>query len=259
MPTPASSPGASTDTSTGTETCSLCGGAGFVRHPVPFGHPDFGQAFPCQCQVKKGKKAGLWQEMGGPGPELLKRMTFDKFDRRGELPPEQRQNLEQALRLAREFAKEPEGWLVFLGVSGCGKTHLATAIANHRLAQGQAVSFASIHELLDHLRSAYSPEAKTSYDDTFEGVKKAPLLILDNLGAHSTSPWAEEKLFQIINYRYNNRVPTLFTSHKRLEEIVDQIASRMGDPGLSIVFFITAPMYAAPRPAERPHRRLRPS
>ncbi len=185
-------------------------------------------------------------------------MTFEKFDRRAELPPEQRQNLEQALRLAREFAKEPEGWLVFLGVSGCGKTHLATAIANHRLAQGQAVFFASIPELLDHLRSAYGPEAKLSYDDTFEGVKKAPLLILDDLGAHSPSPWAEEKLFQIINYRYNNRVPTLFTSRKELGKIEEQIASRMADPGLSTVFIVTAPPYSTGRPAERPPRRWRP-
>ena len=258
MPTPTSSPGANTDTSTATESCGLCGGAGFVRHPVPFGHPDFGQAFPCQCLVKKGKKAGLWHEMGGPGPELLKRMTFEKFDRRAELPPEQRQNLEQALRLAREFAKEPEGWLVFLGVSGCGKTHLATAIANHRLGQGQAVFFASVPELLDHLRSAYGPEAKLSYDDTFEGVKKAPLLILDDLGAHSPSPWADEKLFQIINYRYNNRVPTLFTSRKELDKMEKQIESRMADPGLSTVFIVTAPGYATGRPAERPPRRWPP-
>ena len=258
MPTHTSSPGANTDTSTATESCRLCGGAGFVRHPVPFGHPDFGQAFPCHCQVKKGKKAGLWQEIGGPGPELLKRMVFDKFDRRAELPQEQRQNLEQALRLAREFAKEPEGWLVLLGVSGCGKTHLATAIANHRLAQGQAVFFASVPDLLDHLRSAYGPEAKLSYDDTFEGVKKAPLLILDNLGAHSTSPWAEEKLFQTINYRYNNRLPTLFTSLKLLEQMEVQIASRMADPGLSTIFHITTPPYSTGRPAERPARRWRP-
>lgn len=257
MPTPASSPGANTDTSTGTESCPLCGGAGFIYHPVPFGHPDFGQAFPCRCLTKRGKKAGLWQELGGPGPELLKRMTFEKFDRRAELTPEQRQNLGEALRNAREFAREPEGWLVFLGVSGCGKTHLATAIANYRLAQGQAVFFASIPELLDHLRSAYGPEATASYDETFERVKRTPLLILDNLGGHYTSPWAEEKLFQIINYRYNYRVPTVFTSRKELDKMEEQIASRMADPGLSTVFIITAPMYAAPRPPERPHRRLR--
>ena len=258
MPTPASSPGANTDTSTSTESCPLCGGAGFIYRPVPFGHPDFGQAFPCQCLAKKGKKAGLWQELGGPGPELMKRMTFEKFDRRAELTPEQRQNLEQALRLAREFAKEPEGWLVFLGVSGCGKTHLATAIANHRLAQGQAVYFASVPELLDHLRSAYGPEATTSYDETFERVKRTPLLILDNLGAHSTSPWAEEKLFQVVNYRYNNRLPTVFTSRKELDKMEEPITSRMADPGLSTWFIVTAPPYATGRPAERSPRRWRP-
>jgi len=197
--------------------------------------------------------------MGGPGPELLKRMTFETFDRRAELPADERQNLGEALRNARDFAREPEGWLALLGRRSCGKTHLATAIANFRLAQGQAVFFASVPELLDHLRSSFGPDAKTSYDDTFERVKKAPLLILDNLGAHSTSPWADEKLFQIVNYRYNHRLPTLFTSRKRLEEIEEQIASRMADPGLSTQLLIKAPDYASGRPAERPPRRLRPS
>ena len=258
MPTPASSPGASTDTSTTTESCPHCGGAGFVYHPVPFGHPEFGQAFPCRCQEGKGKKTGLWQEMGGPGPELLKRMTFEKFDRRAELPPEERENLEKALRLARHFAEEPQGWLVFLGVSGCGKTHLAAAIANYRLAFGQPVFFASAPELLDHLRSAYGPESKLNYDDTFEGVKKAPLLILDNMGAHSTSPWAEEKLFQIINYRYNNRLPTVFTSRNELGKMEEQIGTRMADPDLSTPFFVTARPLFSGHPAERPPRRLHP-
>ena len=200
----------------------------------------------------------LWQELGGPGPELLKRMTFEKFDRRAELPPEQRQNLEQALRLAREFAKEPEGWLVFLGVSGCGKTHLATAIANHRLSQGQSVFFAFVPDLLDYLRSTFSPETRLGYDDTFERVKKTPLLILDNLWVGSATPWAEEKLFQIVNYRYNNRLPTVFTSRKRLEDIEERVASRLADPGLSTVFIVTAPMYATGRPTERPPRRWPP-
>jgi hypothetical protein len=65
---------------------------------------------------------------------------------------EVRRNLEQAYRLARRFAESPEGWLVFYGVPGCGKTHLAAAIANHRLHHGHPVFFAVVAELLDHLR-----------------------------------------------------------------------------------------------------------
>ena len=81
-------------------------------------------------------------------------MTFDNFDwKRVNLLPEQRENLEQAFRLALDFAESPEGWLVFLGVTGCGKTHLAAAIANYRYQANQSALFTVVPDFLDHLRS----------------------------------------------------------------------------------------------------------
>jgi DNA replication protein DnaC len=171
-------------------------------------------------------------------------MTFDKFDwRRVNLLPEQRQNLEQAFRLALSFAKSPEGWLVFMGITGCGKTHLAAAIANYRYQANQPVLFVVVPEFLDHLRSTFSPESKVSYDQLFERVKTAPLLILDDFGEQSTTPWAQEKLYQVINYRYNARLATVITARGSLDEIESRISSRLVDPRLSLVFNIIAPDY----------------
>ncbi len=180
----------------------------------------------------------------GPEFELQKSMTFDKFDwRRVNLLPEQRQNLEQAFRLALSFAKSPEGWLVFMGITGCGKTHLAAAIANYRYQANQPVLFVVVPEFLDHLRSTFSPESKVSYDQLFERVKTALLLILDDFGEQSTTPWAQEKLYQVINYRYNARLATVITARGSLDEIESRISSRLVDPRLSLVFNIIAPDY----------------
>jgi DNA replication protein DnaC len=171
-------------------------------------------------------------------------MTFDNFDhKRTELPLEQRQNLRQAFNLAVEFARSPEGWLIFQGVNGCGKTHLAAAIANYQLAQGKPVFFVVVPELLDHLRSTFSPDSKISYDEFFEKIKEVPLLILDDFGEQSATPWAQEKLYQLINYRYNARLPMVVTTCLSLEEIEPRISSRMVDPRISLVFNITAPDY----------------
>jgi len=176
--------------------------------------------------------------------ELLRNMTFDNFEhKRLELPLEQRQNLRQAFNLAVEFARSPEGWLTFQGINGCGKTHLAAAIANYQLAQGKPVFFVVVPELLDHLRSTFSPDSKTSYDEFFEKLKETPLLILDDFGEQSATPWAQEKLYQLINYRYNARLPTVVTTCFSLDEIETRISSRMVDPKLSVVFNITAPDY----------------
>ena len=185
----------------------------------------------------------------GTMPKLLKKMTFDEFDsKRINLPTEQRQNLREAFRLAYEFAQEPEGWLIFQGTNGCGKTRLAAAIANYRMQAGEPVEFVIVSEFLDHLRSSFSPESKLTYDELFESVKKAPLLILDDFGEHSSTPWAEEKLYQLINYRYNGRLPTVITTCSNLEDIETRISSRMADVKLSTAFWIEAPDYRADRP-----------
>jgi len=196
------------------------------------------------CQVWTIEPASPLESQGGLKLELLRNMTFDNFDhKRLELPLEQRQNLRQAFNLAVEFAHSPEGWLIFQGVNGCGKTHLAAAIANYQLAQGKPVFFVVVPDLLDHLRSTFSPDSKISYDEFSERIKEVPLLILDDFGEQSATSWAQEKLYQLINYRYNARLPMVVTTCLSLDEIETRISSRMVDPRISLVFNITAPDY----------------
>lgn len=178
-----------------------------------------------------------------PGFELQKSMTFANFGERPNLPVEQKNNLSEALRLAKEFAKSPEGWLVFQGVNGCGKTHLAAAIVNYRYQNSKPALFVVVPDFLDHLRSSFSPESKISYDQIFEAVKSAPLLVLDDFGEQAGTPWAQEKLYQVINHRYNARLPSVITTCCSLDEIESRISSRLVDPKISVLFNITAPDY----------------
>ncbi len=205
------------------------------------------------------------EPIGGLELELLRKMSFKNFDyKRLNLRPEERQNLEQAFNITFNFAQSPQGWLVLLGDNGCGKTHLAAAIANYLLQADKSVLFIVVPDLLDHLRSAFSPESRISYDELFEKVKNAPVLILDDFGEQSATPWAQEKLYQLINYRYNARLATVITTCFTLDEIESRISSRMVDPSISLVFNITAPDYRGDRkvvrnvkPAERYTRRIR--
>lgn len=211
-----------------------------------------------QIHLLEEKKAPIFDYSGSLGLELLASMTFENFDpKRVNLPLEQRQNLDSAFRLAQSFAEAPDGWLVFQGTNGCGKTHLAAAIANYNLRAGRPVSVIIAPDFLDHLRSTYSPDSKITYDDFFEKVKRAPFLILDDFGEHSSTPWAQEKLYQLINYRYNTRMPTVVTTCCSLEEIETRISSRMADPRLSLVFNITAPDYRVDRSPARKTRSRR--
>ena len=181
------------------------------------------------------------------------------------MPPEQRENLKEAYRLALDFAKSPEGWLVFMGGTGCGKTHLAAAIVNYRYQIKKPAKFVVVPEFLDHLRSTFNPDSRVSYDQLFESVKKAPLLVLDDFGEQSTTSWAREKLYQVINYRYNARLATVITTRYSLEEILEEIessiSSRLVDHKLSTPFNITAPDYRgdiqATQRTKRTYRRSR--
>ena len=177
-------------------------------------------------------------------PEGLRQETFEHFDyRRTELSLEQRQNLEMAYDLAREFAANPEGWIILQGRHGCGKTHLAAAIANARLAAEQPVLFLVVADLLDYLRAAFGPDSRVSYARFFEEVKQSPLLILDDYGEQSGTPWARSKLFQLINHRYNARLPMVVTTCLSLDELEGRISSRFADPRFGTVFNILAPHF----------------
>ncbi len=191
--------------------------------------------------------------------ELQKSMTFDKFDKRHNLTQEQQHNLDKAFRVAIDFAKSPDGWLVFQGTNGCGKTHLAAAIANYRYQAGEPSLFVVVPDFLDHLRSSFSPESKISYDELFEKVKTTPLLILDDFGEQATTAWAQEKLYQVLNYRYNARLATVITTSSSIDDMDSPIASRLIDPKISLAFTIMAPDYRGdikPR-AKRTTRRSR--
>jgi len=208
------------------------------------------------CRVLTIDQDSSLEYQDGSRLKLIRSMTFDSFDhKRLELPPEQRQNLRQAFNLAEGFARSPEGWLIYQGVNGCGKTHLAAAIANYRSAQGEPVFFVVVADLLDHLRATFSPDSRTSYDQFFEKVKEIPLLILDDFGEQSATPWAQEKLYQLMNYRYNARLPMVVTTCLSLDEIETRISSRMVDPKISLVFNIIAPDYRGDvKPVRQPRR-----
>ncbi len=224
------------------ETCPLCGGLGYIKLDVPVGHPSFGKLFPCRCRLAAMERRRAAQLRAMSNLEGLERYTFETFVPGGfGLDPFRQKNLRDAYESARQFAQSPQGWLVLLGGYGCGKTHLAAAIANYRVEQGYPALFVNVPDLLDHLRAAFSPTSEVGYDERFEMVRTAPLLILDDLGTENATPWAQEKLYQIFNYRYNTRLPTVITSNHRLEEIPPRLRSRMLDPDLCRIHTILAP------------------
>ena len=168
----------------------------------------------------------------------------------------------QSLRLAHSnakgYAENPDGWLVLIGETGRGKTHLAAAIAHNWQEKGLTVLFCVVPDLLEDLRSGYRDDHSAApFDKSFERIRAAEYLILDDLGVHSATAWAQEKLFQILNYRYNAKLPTVITIGCSLDALPEAWVSRMYDPEVSMIFEVQAPDFRASLPRRVENKRGR--
>ena len=177
--------------------------------------------------------------------DLMANKTFGSFEDRMSdgLQADELKSLQKALKSAHAFAEKPKGWLVFMGGYGSGKTHLAAAIANYRAGLGDPPLFVMVPDLLDHLRATFSPNSNTTFDRRFDEIRTASLLVLDDLGTQSMTPWVREKLYQLFNYRYNAELPTVITTSDSLDEMDQRIRSRLLDGKLCSIYAITVPSY----------------
>jgi DNA replication protein DnaC len=231
----------------GKPDCPICGGIGYLRKDVPLGDPEFGRITPCVCmqgylQAQTSERLYRFSNL-----DRLKHMTFETFSPRGRvaLSPIAQKSLEQAYNLAHSFAQTRSGWLLLEGGFGCGKTHLAAAIANFSAGHGIPTMFLTAPDLLDWLRASFEG-TDDRFSQRFEEIRQVPLLILDDFGTQNATPWAQEKLFQLLDYRYVNANPTVITTNLRLEEIEGRIRSRLSDTERVNRVHILAPDYRQP-------------
>ncbi len=226
------------------KVCPLCNGAQWVRSNNDLSPWDAGykKRVECECLLEKRRekrRQELFALSGLPHPvPTLK--TFRP----------QVRGVQQAFLTTRDFITQASqiqgvgqderrtvldqlGWIVLRGPSGVGKTHLAMAVAAAAVNLGIETLVSTVPDLLDHLRAAFAPNSQVLYDELFGRMKVAELIVLDDLGAQRSSPWANEKLFQLFDYRYKFHLPTLVTlNEKEWRHLDERLRSRMTDVAL---------------------------
>ena len=104
--------------------------------------------------------------------------------------------------------------VLFLGMPGTGKSHLAQAIGRAAIQQGYRVLYREAHVLLEEIAEATLLGTRKTY---LADLASVPLLIIDDLGMRKLPHTAAEDLLEVIMRRYE-RASTLLTSNRPVDD-----------------------------------------
>ncbi len=211
--------------------CKKCKNRADFSKPVFNGSQWIEVLSPCSCRpvrnaILRLMKSGL--------KNIVTDYTFDKF----ETPEPWQATLKQK---AVEYAKNPEkAWFFLGGQSGCGKTHLCTAIAREFLLSGKQVQYMVWRDEIMKIKANITDA--TAYDDLMQKFKTATVLYIDDLFKNGKGTDGKvmpptgsdvQTAIEILNYRYNNKeLITIISSERSLTdllEIDESLAGRISE------------------------------
>ena len=211
--------------------CPLCRDAHFIHPLMEGGKPDYTTVVSCECireQMERERRQNLLKYCELPvGTAHMNLASFKVSSK-----------LKEAYDLALKLAEGSSEitWLTLVAGTDRGKTHLAIGICRLWLQRGKLARYAYVPLLLDELRRGFHEEGDRSYEARFDRFLNVPLLVLDDLGAEHKTPWVQEKLDTIIDYRLMNGLPLVVTTNTPLDELPFRIASRLRrNPGSRVL------------------------
>lgn len=172
-------------------------------------------------------------------PSRFNDATFESYVTRSS---GQKKNLDVCKRYADNFQqilKDGKG-LLLIGSVGTGKTHLACAIAHQICIKGFSARYDTLSGIIRNIRSTWTGERKTAAtpwqrertiteQDVIEHYCSFDLLIIDEIGVQSGTENERNLIFNIIDERYQDRLPTIAISNLTEKELAPLISERSID------------------------------
>lgn len=203
--------------------CEACNDKGHYLKVIEFAPGDYRQvSCDCKCipirnSINRMKRSGL--------KNIITDYAFDGY----EVTEPWQATLKQR---AMEYAANPDGWFFLGGQSGCGKTHLCTAICREHLLAGKEVRYMMWRDDAVQLKAAVNDDEE--YRKLIEPYKRAEILYIDDLfktgEERDYKTGAKKKMrptvgdinvaFEILNHRYVNRMTTIITSELSVDDIL---------------------------------------
>lgn len=186
--------------------CRICRNKGYIARA------EEDRVIFADCKCMEVRRSILRMQRSGL-KDVIRDYTFAKYDAS---EPWQKTIKEAAM----DYAENPSGWFALCGQSGCGKTHLCTAICRKLLHSGKSVRYMLWRDEI--VRIKQGGEDQQALLDSF---KTAEVLYIDDLfKCGDSKPTAADinYAFEIINYRYNNPgLLTIISSELTEDELLD--------------------------------------
>lgn len=177
---------------------------------------------PCKHKIKLDKKNKyLDNTLVFNEPKEIKEASFSKIYK----TDKKRYNVIIWLTDFAEKYKENnhQKGLYLYGNFGCGKTYLISSMFNELAKDGIKSAVVFWPEYLRELKASFNTN---EFANKFNQIKKAPLLLIDDIGAENTTAWSrDEILCPLLQYRMDEKLPTFFTSNLNLEALENHLAT----------------------------------
>lgn len=172
-----------------------------------------------ECDCMKIRRC-VWEMEKSGLKNIIREKTFDAYTAT--------EPWQKAVKAgAMTYADRLEGWLLFCGQSGSGKTHLCTAVCRQRLLAGDEVRYMPWRDKVAELKAMSLDNDRRA--ETINGYKTAQILYIDDLykvgkaADGSCNPTGADigLAFEVINHRYINHLPTIISTEKTPQELVE--------------------------------------
>lgn len=199
------------------EVCRMCDGMGYVV-------TEHG-ATPCECQ-RDLEFAARCRIARIPKKFLGKSLkSFETGKRERKIIQDEARHFIKAFT-SRSRSETCKG-LLLTGKEGTGKTHIAIAVLKEVMTEGYSGLYWNVPELFLELRRVMSGEANHTEGDLFDEARRADLLVLDDLGAEKSSEYVTDRLYVLVNGRYQEDKVTVITSNQSIDELRGQLGARI--------------------------------
>lgn len=121
--------------------------------------------------------------------------------------------------------------MVMLGRPGTGKSHLGYSILRHCMDASPKFTgrMVAVSELFRSIKAAYAKGARTTEGEAIAKLVAPHLLIVDEIGVQFDSVTEQQLLYEVVNERYKEMLPTVVISNLSRAELVEIIGNRTFD------------------------------